>query len=252
MGRKSLSDEAGPPLVLGHRGAAARVAENTLASFQAALEAGADGIETDVRLTADGVAVLVHDADLARTTDGSGLVHQLTLEELRHADTGAGPIPTLAEALALVAGHGAGMALEVKNLPGDPGYDPAHEGAVDALLQEVEAFPDLPVLVVSFNPRSIERCRGRGVETGFISTAAMDPRVALRYAKEAGHGWVWPNVGAVQASGPRLMEEVHAAGLRIAVWTVDDPADVATLLGWGLDAVVTNVPDLAVAVRADA
>lgn len=250
MGRKSLS-ERDEPLVIGHRGAAATHPENTLASFEAAFQAGADAVEADIRLTADGVAVVIHDADVSRTTDGAGLVHELTLEQVRAFDAGSGQqVPTLHELLELVADHEAGVALEVKNLPGDPGYDPAHEGAVDALIHEAAEFPAMPILVVSFNPRSVERARrAKDLETGFLATAAMDPRIALRYVVEAGHDWLWPQVGAVLAAGEALPPACHDASVRIGAWTVDEPGDMRSLRSWGIDALVSNDPAAAVTAR---
>lgn len=250
MGRRSYIQRDGQ-LVFGHRGSAATHPENTLASFRAALDAGADGVEADLRLTADGVPVVLHDADVSRTTQGQGLLHELTLAEVRALDAGDGErVPTLDEVLELAADRDAVLALEIKNLPGDPGYDPAHEGAVDALIAALGDYAGLPVLVVSFNPRSIERARrSKTVETGFLATAAMDPGVALRYAKEAEHDWVWPHVGAVTSAGVGLVEAAHATGIRLGTWTVDEASDLARLLDWGVDAVVSNDPATAVGVR---
>src|SRR5438445_10692014 len=97
------------PLVVAHRGDSARHSENTLPAFEAAVRAGADAIELDVRLTADGHAVVSHDADVARTTDGAGPISGLTLDELRRLNAGregepAG-IPTLQEVLGALAGR---------------------------------------------------------------------------------------------------------------------------------------------------
>ena len=86
------------PLVIAHRGAASRRPENTIAAFEAAIAIGADGIECDARLSADGVPVVLHDATLDRTTNGKGLVAEHSLQQLRRLDAGAGQrIPTLAE-----------------------------------------------------------------------------------------------------------------------------------------------------------
>src|SRR5438093_12032267 len=115
------------PLVVAHRGASADHPENTLQSFQGALDAGAQVIETDVRLTADGVPIVLHDADVSRCTDGSGFVNDLTIEEVKRLDASGGraeraEVPTLAEVLELVSGR-AGINLEIKNIPGEPSFD---------------------------------------------------------------------------------------------------------------------------------
>ena len=88
------------PAIFAHRGASGSAPENTMAAFQLALQQHADGIELDVHLTADGQVVVIHDQDLSRTTNGQGMVDQLTLEELKHLDAGNGEqIPTLEEVL---------------------------------------------------------------------------------------------------------------------------------------------------------
>jgi len=120
------------PLVVAHRGASATHPENTLEAFEAAVRAGAKMVEFDVRLTADGVPVVLHDADVSRTTDGRGLVHELTFEELRRFSAGRWEgrrltVPSLREVLELLSGR-AGVDIEVKHLPGEPGYDPSREG----------------------------------------------------------------------------------------------------------------------------
>src|SRR3990172_9475139 len=109
-------------LVIGHRGASARAPENTLAAFALALDAGADGVECDLRTTVDGVPVVSHDASVDRTTDGSGEIARMTLAEVRslvasgsYPDYRGERIPTLAELLALVAGRGL-LVLEYKSL----------------------------------------------------------------------------------------------------------------------------------------
>src|SRR5438093_10081888 len=114
--------QAGRPMVVAHRGASADESENTIAAFEAAIAAGADAVEFDVRMTADRVAVVMHDPDVSRTTDGSGLVRDLALADLRRLriglrSGGAEPIPTLDDALACLSGRIA-VDVEIKNVPG--------------------------------------------------------------------------------------------------------------------------------------
>jgi glycerophosphoryl diester phosphodiesterase len=249
-------DPAGFPIVVGHRGSAATHPENTLPSFQAAIDAGADAVELDVRVSADGVAVVMHDADVGRTTNGSGLVHELTLPELKRLDAsggrgGAHEVPTLADVLELASGRVA-VNLEIKNLPGEPGFDGPVEAAVQAALGDLEraGFAG-PVLVTSFNWSSIERSRALAPDlpTGFLSLAAVAPVAALDYVRQAGHPFVLPNVLALRQAGPEFVDEAHRHGVRVGTWTVDDPETVAELFAWGVDAVATNDPAAAVAVR---
>ncbi|HWO70402.1 MAG TPA: glycerophosphodiester phosphodiesterase family protein [Actinomycetota bacterium] len=242
------------PLVVAHRGASATHPENTLEAFEAAVRAGAKMVEFDVRLTADGVPVILHDADVSRTTDGRGLVHQLTFEELRRFSAGRWqgrrlPVPSLREALELLSGR-AGVDIEIKHLPGEPGYDPAREATLQATLAELDRVAFVgPVVITSFNPSTVRRSRqlAPDVPTGLLTTASLPADDALRLAAGARHDLLLPEVDAVLAAGPAFVERVHAAGLRLGTWTVDDPATIATLFGWGVDAVATNDPATALA-----
>jgi len=253
MGRKPFFSEE-RPVVVAHRGASGTRPENTLEAFSAAFKAGAEAVELDVRLTSDGVAVAFHDADVSRTTGADGQVHALKLADLKKLDAsgGTGPraeVPTLEEVLDLASGRG-GVMLEMKNIPGEPGFDPTAEGAVEAALEALATF-DGPALIASFNPRSIERCRHHSTEipTGFLATAAMDPAIALRYVKEIGHEWVLPNVAALWSAGEPFVESAHAAGVRVGTWVVDEAKRMETLFSWGVDAIATNLPEVAVPVR---
>ncbi|MBI4261543.1 MAG: glycerophosphodiester phosphodiesterase [Actinobacteria bacterium] len=244
------------PLVLAHRGLSARHPENTLPAFAAAIEVGAHGIELDVRLSSDGVPVVIHDADVARTTGGRGLVNELPLGELRRLDAsgdGSGPvrIPTLREVLELASGR-IGVDLEIKNVPGDPAFDSPREAVLEATLGELEAvgFPG-PVLISSFNPGTVERSRelSPGVPTGLLTPAPVDPLAALDHAARMGHRFVLPAASALLGAGAGFVEEAHGRGVRVGTWTVDDPDTLAVLFGWGVDAVACNDPEVGLAVR---
>jgi glycerophosphoryl diester phosphodiesterase len=244
------------PLVVAHRGASATFPENTLESFAAAVEAGAQAVEFDVRLSADRVPVVVHDPDVSRRTDGAGFVHELTVAELKRLDAGGGgeprtEIPTLREALDLLSGR-VGVDIEIKNIPGEPAFDSPDEAVVAATLRELDAAAfSGPVLVSSFNWLSIERSRelAPDVPTGFLTIAAMDPFAAIVYAREAGHGWVLPQADAVRAAGGGFVEEAHGAGIRVGTWVADEEGPMAGLFQLGVDAVATNDPALGVRVR---
>ena len=237
------------PLIVAHRGASAEEAENTVESFALAVEAGADAVEFDVRLTRDGHAVVLHDHDVDRTTDGSGAVGSLTLAEVRalRIDTAAGgttSVPTLAEALASLSGRAA-VDIEIKNIPGEPDFDPERELAVEAVhrgLDEVGFVGD--VIVSSFNPLSIAASRAARPEiaTGLLTEYAVDAAAALRFAADQGHSWVLPFVGKVTEAGPTFPGEVHAAGLLLGTWITDDPEVAVLLARSGVDAVATNDP----------
>jgi glycerophosphoryl diester phosphodiesterase len=213
---------------------------------------GADMVELDVRLSADGVPVVRHDADL-----GGRFLHELTLAQIKAADvsTGAGgdgraEVPTLAEVLALLSGRVA-VDLEIKNLPAEPAFDSPREAIARAV---VEALHDVAfsgeVLGTSFNWLSIERLRELepAVATGFLTHAMIDPRAALVYVRQAGHDYVLPQAPAL-FEDPELPALAHADGIGVGSWTVDDPEAIERLFAMGVDAVATNDPAAAIPVR---
>jgi glycerophosphoryl diester phosphodiesterase len=244
------------PLVVAHRGASSAYPENTLASFQGAVDAGADIVELDVRLTADNQAVILHDLDVAATTDGSGAVHTLTLADVKRLDAsgGRGPrveVPTLREALEFLSGR-AGIDIEIKNLPGEPSFDSPREGAV---LEAVRLLRETKfrgaVLISSFNWLTIERARelDPSIPTGLLTTADVDPGAALEYAKGHGHTYLLPQASAVLEAGERFLAAAHAGGTLVGTWTVDDPLTIERLFAMGVDAIATNDPAAAVPIR---
>lgn len=234
-------------------------AENTVPAFEVAMRAGADVVELDVRMTSDDVAVVMHDPDVDRTTDGWGLVRSATLSELKRltVETSSGDrveIPTLEEALRCLSGRAA-VDVEIKNVPGEPDFEPARELAVEATLRAVDrtAFVGT-VLISSFNPLSIARALELepDVVTGLLVTEDVDPRVAFSFAREQGHSWVLPHVSAVLDGPGELATEVHGAGMSLGAWITDDPTMAVTLFRAGLDAVATNDPAAIVAARHEA
>jgi glycerophosphoryl diester phosphodiesterase len=244
-------------LVVAHRGASAREPENTLVAFEAATLVGADIVELDVRLTSDGVPVILHDPDVSATTDGTGFVHELTVGQVKRLDASRGrgrpqEIPTLAEALEAIGGGHTGVNLEIKNLPGEPAFDSPREATLEAALEALRAARFAgPVLISSFNWLTIERARELApqVKTGFLTIAAVDPWASLVYVRTRGHDFVLPQTPAVVAAGEGFIREAQADGVLVGTWVADDEDVLATLFGWGVDAVATNDPGLAVEVR---
>jgi glycerophosphoryl diester phosphodiesterase len=244
------------PVVVAHRGASAAYPENTLEAFEGAVAAGADVVELDVRLTADGVPVVMHDLDVVATTDGQGFVHTLSLTDVKRLDAsgGKGPraeVPTLDEALDLLSGR-AGINIEIKNLPGEPSFDSPREAAADAVVDALDRLGfDGTVLVSSFNWLSIERVHSLRpkIPTGFLTNAAIDPQAASVYAHTHGHSHVLPQAPALFAAGEEFVRRAHEHDLRVGTWTVDDPEAIERLFSWGVDAVASNDPEMAVAVR---
>ena len=241
--------------MVAHRGASARVPENTLAAFEAAVADGADVVELDVRLTEDGIPVVLHDPDVSSTTDGSGYVNELTLAKVKRLDASRGEverqeIPTLAEALETI--RGIGVNLEIKNLPGEPAFDSPDESTLEAALRILHDVRfDGPVLVSSFNWLTIERARDLSSEirTGFLTIAAIDPWAALVYVRSRGHDFVLPQSPALLTAGEGFVRDARSHGVLVGTWVVDDQEMLSTLYSWGVAAVATNDPRLAVTVR---
>jgi glycerophosphoryl diester phosphodiesterase len=248
----SGSVEQSRPLVIAHRGASLAFPENTLPAFEAAIAAGADLIELDVRLTRDGLPVVSHDGWLGSPGEGP-FIHQMTLVEIRRLDGPSGDIPTLGDVLDLVAER-VGIDLEVKNLPDEPSFDSPDESVASAVVDALDRL-DEPVrrsmLVSSFNWLSIEHVRAIApdVATGFLTWPSIDPHAAIAYARERGHQFVLPQVYGLTEAGPDAIRAAHGAGLRIGTWVVDRPEDIERMLAWGVDAVITNDPAAGVAVR---
>jgi glycerophosphoryl diester phosphodiesterase len=228
---------AGRPVVLGHRGAPRVERENTVAAFRLAVELGADGVELDVRRTADGALVVHHDPTVA----GVGPIVAATAAEL----AGAAPwVPTLADALAACAG--ALVNVEIKNFPGEPDWDPAQQVAATLPGELGEA----DVVVSCFLSAAVERVRevAPGVPTGLLVLPG-DPRAAIDDAAARGHDALHPcDQGLDAATVAAVVARCHDVGLRCHVWTVDDPDRMRLWAGAGVDALITNVPDVARAV----
>jgi glycerophosphoryl diester phosphodiesterase len=223
-------------LVLAHRGANRLAPENTVAAMTRALELGADGVELDVHRTADHQLVVRHDAGTP-----AGILCELTLAQIRSA---LPEVPTLAEVLDVC--RGGLVNVEVKNLPGDPDWDP-DEQAVEllvALLEERGGADD--VVVSSFHLPTVDRMRALApqVPTGLL-TFGVDPLEALVAADSHGHHALHPDVWSL--GGPvlgALTQRARERGLRVTVWTVNDPDELRRLEAAGVDAVITDDPSL--------
>jgi len=218
----------------GHRGNPAEHPENTLTSFRSAIELGVDMIECDVHLSSDGELVVIHDHALDRTTDGTGLVVQRSLADLRRLDAGGGErIPVLAEVCELARDR-VGLAVELKQIPIP--Y-PGLEEKLVACLAAVGMLDQTAVL--SFDHRSVRRVRqleprlAGGVLEG---ARPIDPAGLMRSADA---GIYSPHYGAMDRA---LVDEIHAAGGVVGVWTVDDDTAVAWCRACGPDSVFTNRP----------
>jgi len=233
-------------MVVAHRGASVEQPENTIEAFEAAIDAGADAVEFDVRMTADGHAVVMHDPDVSRTTEGHGLVAEMRLEEILKLG-----VPTLEETLRYLSGRAA-VDIEIKNLPGEPDFTPEREEAVEATLDALDAvsFPGR-VIVSSFNPASIAHSRALrpDVPTGLLTEYEVDADDALERARAHGHPWVLPFLLKVLDAAEGFAERVHDGDALLGVWIADDPEIARRLFELGADAVATNDPRAIVPIR---
>jgi len=218
--------------------------ENTLAACSLALALGVDAVEVDVRLTADGVPVLLHDPTVDRTTDGHGPVARLTISALRRLDATAGPHhgavpreppPRLAEVLALVAGR---IALHVE-LKGDPRVPaPLVEGVLRLLDGHLP-----PPLLLSFDGQALRLARrlAPAIETeALLGDWPSTGHAPLALVAGVGASWLGLRYELLTASRAR---QVHDAGLRLNVWTVNRRPSMARARRLPVDAITTDRPD---------
>jgi glycerophosphoryl diester phosphodiesterase len=230
-----MTPPAGRPLILGHRGASAGAGDNTVEAFELAVAAGADGVELDVRFTADRAVVLHHDPDVPEM--GPLIHHDLAMLRRTHPE-----IPTLDEALQVLGDLI--IDVEIKNATFEPDFDPTHDMA--RVIARWVAVNDLyeRVVVTSFNPETVGEVHAAdpGIVTGRLIEPGYDVAAGMAAVAAAGHGWIAPFVQDVIADAGTIVAAARACGLRIAVWTVDDPGDIATLAMEGVDAIVSNDP----------
>ena len=243
-----------PPLAFAHRGGSKLRPENTIAAFDHGLSLGADGLELDVRLSRDGVVVVHHDAMLDRATNGRGPLAALTAAELASLDAaklwpefaGRGvSVPTLREVLARYPAIPLIIELKVDT-----------EQMARATIDELRAARAIEhVSLGSFGSRVLRAAREYepAIATG---SSREETRLALY------RSWVrWPVrsptyrayqvpefAGKTRVVSPRFVRYAHAAGCVVQVWTVDEEADMRRLLGWGVDAIISDRPDIAVTV----
>jgi glycerophosphoryl diester phosphodiesterase len=249
-------------LVFAHRGGAKLAPENTMAAFEHGLALGSDGIECDVQLSRDGVPVVIHDKTLERTTDATGPVSARSAQELALVDAGyrfgAGDgsypfrnrgigVPTLEAVINLSAG--ARVIIEMKQ--GDP-----------ALAQAV-------LDVVRRTSAADRVCVGSFYRQGLDMIRAQEPAIATS-ASENEARWTlyrswcrWPlaatrvysafqvpeYAGRLRVVSPAFVAQAHRCGARVDVWVVDQADDITRLFSWGVDGVISDRPDMAVAAR---
>lgn len=228
------------PLVLGHRGSRQPGPENTPAAVAAALAAGADGVEIDVRLSSDGVCVCCHDPAVA----------SLTVAETPAATLAGVGVPTLEEMLDAVGTGPALLVCEVKNGPGDPGYGATRPPVAEAAARLL-ATRGPRVLVSSFDWFSLEVASAAGIAgTAFLAHPGVALRAGVGYAAEHGHAQVHAHLSDVLAAGPAGVRQARLAGVEVMAWTVTGEAELAGLAACGVRGVICDDPVAALGWRA--
>lgn len=217
-------------LRIGHRGAAGHAPENTLAAIQRGIALGADLVEIDVRCTADGVLVALHDATINRTTNGKGRIDSLSLSQVRAFDAGNGEhIPTLEQVLK-VAGGKAGLMLELK-VGGI-----AHR-AVQAV--RTAGFKD-PVIYASFLHDELTTVRSVDPEAALMVLFGHLPDSPVTCAMKYRPAYVGLRHDTVTR---RIVDSFHHKDLLVCVYTANSAGDIKHALSVGVDGVISNFPD---------
>lgn len=220
------------PKIVAHRGASKAEKENTVAAFLRAVEMGADMVELDVRRTADGQMMVHHDP----LVEGVGLISAHPRDDL------PAYIPTLADALNACAGIEVNV--EIKSDRSEADYDPSHlltNQVIELLLSRDDCNQ---MLVSSFDAAVVRLVRSiaPSIATGFLYMATPLPGRLIERCVAEGHQAIHPYATALTAG---TVTKARSAGLQVNTWTVDDPDRMRVLAGWGVSAIITNVPDIA-------
>ncbi|MFJ8359932.1 glycerophosphodiester phosphodiesterase [Streptomyces sp. NPDC093984] len=234
--RKSPTADCSGTRVIGHRGSPRRAPENTIASFEAAAGHGADYVETDVQFTKDGQPVIMHDATVDRTTDGTGRIDELTAQEVsRLTVKGGGHVPTLRQALTAVKAQPVRLLLEIKG--------PQTSAAVDQVLRLVsETGMTDRTVVQSFDENIVRHAAASPYKIRLAllrDDLDADPVATARKFSLTAYA---VNVNSLSAR-PETVARLRAAGVQTFVWTVDGERKWQNATSWGVDGVITNTPD---------
>jgi glycerophosphoryl diester phosphodiesterase len=217
-------------LRIGHRGAKAYAPENTITSFKKAIEIGVDAIELDVRKTKDNKLVVIHDADIKRTTTGKGLVAELTLKEIKgFSAEGGEKIPTLEEALDFLDKK-VKVLIELKEL-----------GVEEQVLSSVhERRLEKNVIITSFLEDALRKVRelDKDIETGLIYAKHSNP---VKAALELKANYL---VALYRFTHTANVQKAHENGLKVIVWTINTPEEVEEFAKKGVDGIASDKPEI--------
>jgi glycerophosphoryl diester phosphodiesterase len=224
------------PFIWAHRGASAVAPENTMASFYAALHSGANGIELDIHLSRDGIPVVIHDLSVDRTTNGQGLVAELTLRELQTLDAGhwfapmfiGERIPTLFTVLERFSGR-LRLNLEIKD---------AQAGLI--AVEMLKDFPAADALISSFDWRLLVKIREVAPKIALaVLLESQDWHFALSCINAIGASALHPRIDRINKC---LLLNCQRRDIAVSAWTVDDPRLVRRIVRQGINAVFCNNP----------
>jgi glycerophosphoryl diester phosphodiesterase len=230
--------------VFAHRGSSGYAPENTLAAFKLAIEQGADGIELDAKLTADGQVAVMHDLTVDRTTNGTGFVNAMTLPELKRLDAGSKfdpafksePIPTLAEVFEAV-GNRIVINVEVTN------YAAPFDDLPDRIIAIISKYHlEDSVILSSFNLMALTRARALlpTIPAGLLTFKGFArPALSSRLIRFGPNFGIHPNYEDVT---PELVDAAHKTGCRMHTFTVNQPEDMRQMFLAGVDGLFTRDP----------
>lgn len=247
---ENFKKKSAVPLIWAHRGASGYAPENTLPSFEKAIELKADGIELDVQLTKDDKLVVIHDEWIDRTSDGKGWVKDFTLEELRHFNYNKtmpsfahADIPTLEEVYELIRPTDLTINVEIKS---GVVFYPEIEEKTMKLTRDMGMRER--VLYSSFNHYTCKKLHALDPEcyVGFLY--ADGPIDMAAYAKKHGANALHPALYNLQY--PNYMQDAVKAGLDVNSWTINEKEHLALACKFGINAIITNYPDVAAQVAA--
>lgn len=224
---------------IGHRGACGHAPENTLISFEKAIQMGADGFEFDIQLSKDGHPMVIHDDTLERTTNGTGKIADYTMAELQQMDAGQGKaegqtIPTLKDVIAL-ADKRCRLFIELK---AEYATVPVVEQITQSVLEggwDYEHF-----YVCSFDHLQLLSLRTMNTR---IRTCALFVGIPVQLASIAADCGAWAINPCIHHMNQRLVDDAHKRGLRVLTWTANEPRHIEKARAFSVDGIISDFPD---------